>query len=65
MFKRKGFWTGCDTWYSYIPEEQLKEKELEDDYILYAHLHKECSVCHKVRVVDKYCSNCGAKMNDC
>ena len=26
------------------------------------HIHGECSVCHKVRIVDKYCSNCGAKM---
>ena len=26
------------------------------------HTHGECSVCHKVRIVDKYCPNCGAKM---
>ena len=26
------------------------------------HVHAECSVCHKVRIVDNYCPNCGAKM---
>lgn len=25
-------------------------------------IHGECSVCHKVRIVDNYCPNCGAKM---
>ena len=26
------------------------------------HIHAECSECHKVRIIDNYCSNCGAKM---
>ena len=26
------------------------------------HTCGECSECHKVRIVDKYCPNCGAKM---
>ena len=26
------------------------------------HVHAECSICHKVRIVDNYCPNCGAKM---
>ena len=28
------------------------------------HLHGECSVCHKVRIIDNYCSNCGSRMED-
>lgn len=24
------------------------------------HMHGECSVCHKVRIIDEYCSNCGS-----
>ena len=26
------------------------------------HIHAECSECHKVRIIDNYCPNCGAKM---
>lgn len=29
----------------------------------YAHASKECSNCHKVRTIDNFCSNCGAKMD--
>ncbi len=25
-------------------------------------MHGECSVCHKVRIVDNFCPNCGADM---
>lgn len=25
---------------------------------------KECSVCHRIRPVDAYCSHCGAKMDE-
>lgn len=25
-------------------------------------MHGECSVCHKVRIIDKFCPNCGADM---
>lgn len=28
------------------------------------HAHGECSVCGKVRIVDNYCPNCGAKMEE-
>lgn len=27
------------------------------------HIHAECSECHKVRIIDNYCPNCGAKMD--
>ncbi len=27
------------------------------------HIHEECSECHKVRIIDNYCPNCGAKMD--
>lgn len=26
------------------------------------HMHGECSNCHKVRIIDNYCPNCGTKM---
>lgn len=26
------------------------------------HTEGECSVCHRVRIVDKFCPNCGAQM---
>ena len=26
------------------------------------HINAECSECHKVRIIDNYCPNCGAKM---
>ena len=26
------------------------------------HIHAECSECHKIRIIDNYCHNCGAKM---
>ena len=29
---------------------------------LTGHVHGECSVCGKVRIVDNYCPNCGTKM---
>lgn len=28
------------------------------------HVHGECSECGKVRIVDNYCPNCGAKMSE-
>ena len=28
------------------------------------HMHGECSVCHKLRIVDNYCPNCGARMEN-
>ena len=27
------------------------------------HIHAECSECHKVRIVDNYCPNCGCRMD--
>lgn len=30
---------------------------------LEGHTEGECSVCHKVRIVDNYCPNCGTRMN--
>lgn len=27
------------------------------------HIHAECSECHKTRIIDNYCPNCGAKMD--
>lgn len=26
------------------------------------HIHAECSECHKVRIIDNYCPNCGCLM---
>ena len=26
------------------------------------HIHAECSECHKIRIIDNFCPNCGAKM---
>jgi hypothetical protein len=28
------------------------------------HMHGECSACHKIRIVDKYCPNCGTRMEN-
>jgi hypothetical protein len=28
------------------------------------HMYGECSVCHKLRIVDNYCPNCGARMEN-
>ncbi len=28
------------------------------------HMHGECSICGKRRIVDNYCPNCGAKMDE-
>lgn len=27
------------------------------------HANGECSVCHRVRIIDNFCPNCGAKMD--
>lgn len=27
------------------------------------HIHAECSECHKIRIIDNFCHNCGAKMD--
>ena len=27
------------------------------------HIHAECSECHKVRIIDNFCPNCGCKMD--
>ena len=29
---------------------------------IYGHMTGECSQCHKVRIIDNFCPNCGAKM---
>lgn len=29
----------------------------------YGNMHGECNLCHKVRIIDNYCPNCGAKMD--
>ena len=31
--------------------------------IIDGHTYAECCKCHKVRIIDNYCSNCGAKMD--
>lgn len=28
------------------------------------HIHAECSECHKIRIIDNFCPNCGAKMDE-
>ncbi len=28
----------------------------------YGHTYGECSHCHKVRIIDNYCPNCGRKI---
>ena len=28
------------------------------------HTHAECSECHKIRIIDNFCPNCGAKMDE-
>lgn len=30
--------------------------------IIDGHTYAECCKCHKVRIIDNYCPNCGAKM---
>lgn len=40
----------------------IGEEYLEGDFPN-DHTCQECSNCHKVRTVDEYCSNCGAKMD--
>ena len=27
------------------------------------HIHAECSKCHKVRIIDNFCPNCGCRMD--
>ena len=27
------------------------------------HIYSECSECHKLRIIDNFCPNCGAKMD--
>lgn len=27
------------------------------------YIHAECSECHKIRIIDNYCPNCGARMD--
>ena len=27
------------------------------------HIYAECSECHKIRIIDNFCPNCGAKMD--
>lgn len=27
------------------------------------HMYGECSECHKIRIIDEYCSHCGARMD--
>lgn len=29
---------------------------------IFGNMHGECSVCHKVRIIDNFCPNCGADM---
>lgn len=31
--------------------------------IIDGHTYAECCKCHKVRIIDNYCSNCGALMD--
>ena len=28
------------------------------------HIYAECSECHKIRIIDNFCPNCGAKMDE-
>lgn len=49
---------------SIIPKPKMGEwlhLELIPDDIT-GHMHGECSMCHKVRIIDNFCPNCGAKM---
>jgi len=34
---------------------------------IYGHTYAECSNCHRIRIIDNYCPNCGKKMRvpDC
>ena len=32
--------------------------------LINGHLCAECSQCHKIRIVDSFCSHCGATMNE-
>ena len=27
------------------------------------HIHAECSECHKIRIIDNFCPNCGCRMD--
>lgn len=40
--------------------EWLHQQLIPDDVT--GHMHGECSCCHKVRIVDNYCPNCGCHM---
>jgi hypothetical protein len=43
-----------------VQGEWLHERLISDT----GYIHGECSICHKVRVVDNFCPNCGARMEE-
>lgn len=44
-------------------EPMICGKWIGEEVDLGGHIAMECSSCHKVRIIDDYCSACGAKMD--
>lgn len=40
--------------------EWLYEQLIPND--ITGHMYGECSICHKVRIIDNFCPNCGTEM---